>query len=213
LSESGRPCSTAGEGRLAPIYRGGFSPGLDGFITGTYLVVADHPQVEMLADPAPDQARRLAHLTEVARDAGVRMTHQRLEIFRELVASTEHPDAESIFRAVQRRVPTVSLDTVYRTLWRLHELGLVVTLGPSYDRARFDANLDHHHHYVCTRCGLVRDFVRPEAGAGDERDHLIADYVPDGVRALGTITDAHVEVRGVCAACVATASRKEPDLP
>jgi Fur family transcriptional regulator, peroxide stress response regulator len=64
-----------------------------------------------------------------ARNSGVRLTDQRLEIFREVAASLDHPDAEAVFRAVQPRVPTVSLDTVYRTLWLLTDLGIVTTLG------------------------------------------------------------------------------------
>jgi Fur family peroxide stress response transcriptional regulator len=149
--------------------------------------------------------RRLEHLTATAKEAGVKLTPQRLEIFRELTASVTHPDAETIFRAVQRRMPTVSLDTVYRTLWRLEELGLVATLGPPTDAVRFDANLERHHHYVCVRCGLVRDF---------ESAGLDALRVPESVKALGSVVGARVEVRGLCAACQRAAAprdeRKQP---
>ena len=140
-----------------------------------------------------DVAQRLEHLESTARRAGVKLTHQRLEIFRELAATSDHPDAEAIFRAVRRRLPTVSVDTVYRTLWMLHDLGLVTTLSPERS-VRFDANLDPHHHYVCVRCGLVRDFESPD---------LSALRVPDAVRALGSVADAHLEVRGVCSRCLA----------
>ncbi|MBX3274547.1 MAG: transcriptional repressor [Sandaracinaceae bacterium] len=136
--------------------------------------------------------RRVAHLVAVAKEAGVKLTHQRLEIFRELASTEAHPDADTIFRAVQQRMPTVSIDTVYRTLWMLHDLGLVTTLGPSRHAVRFDANLAPHHHYVCVRCGLVRDF---------DSEALNALQVPDKVGQLGSIIDAHVEVRGLCAAC------------
>jgi len=137
---------------------------------------------------------RLEHLKAVAKEANVKLTHQRLEIFRELAATGEHPDADSIFRAVQRRLPTVSLDTVYRTLWMLHDLGLVTTLGPQRAGVRFDANLEQHHHYVCVRCGLVLDFE------GADLNEL---RVTDAVKAFGSIAGAHVEVRGVCARCLA----------
>jgi Fur family peroxide stress response transcriptional regulator len=140
----------------------------------------------------PRSERRLERYKAVAREAGVKLTHQRLEIFRELAGTEEHPDAETVFRAVQQRVPTVSLDTVYRTLWMLHDLGLVTTLGPQRSGVRFDANTDRHHHYVCVRCGLVRDF---------ESEELNGLCVPDAVRQLGSIVDAHVEVRGFCARC------------
>jgi Fur family peroxide stress response transcriptional regulator len=135
--------------------------------------------------------RRLERFKAGARAAGVKLTHQRLEIFRELAGTEAHPDAETLFRTVQQRMPTVSLDTIYRTLWMLHELGLVTTLG-SRGGVRFDANTDPHHHYVCVRCGLVRDF---------ESDDLSSLRVPDSIRRLGSVVDAHVEVRGLCASC------------
>ncbi|MCK7479895.1 MAG: transcriptional repressor [Candidatus Moduliflexus flocculans] len=59
-----------------------------------------------------------------------------------MASSLEHPDADAVFRAVRKRVPTVSIDTVYRTLWMLNDLGLVTTLGPRRESVRFDANLD-----------------------------------------------------------------------
>ncbi len=108
---------------------------------------------------------RLDRFRSAARDAGLKLTHQRLEVFREVASSLEHPDAESVFRAVRKRVPTVSIDTVYRALWMLTDLGLITTLGPRRESVRFDANLDQHHHYVCVRCGLTRDFECAELGA------------------------------------------------
>ena len=143
--------------------------------------------------------RRLEHLSTVVKAAGVKLTHQRLEIFRELARTEDHPDAETVFRAVKRRMPTVSLDTVYRTLWMLRDLGLVTTLGPSRDGARFDVNLDRHHHYVCVRCKLVRDFESAE---------LNSLLVPEAVRKLGTVVEAQVEVRGFCTKC-----RAETEAP
>lgn len=136
--------------------------------------------------------RRMQGLREAVRKRGVKLTHQRLEIFREVAASTDHPDAETVFRAVQKRLPTVSLDTVYRTLWLLNDLGLVSTLGPKKERVRFDANLTHHHHYICVRCGLARDF---------ESDELNALHLPDSVREFGSIDVMQVEVRGLCKRC------------
>ena len=136
--------------------------------------------------------RRLGHIKAAVKAAGVKLTHQRLEIFREVAGSEVHPDVETVFGAVQARVPTVSLDTVYRTLWLLNDLGLATTLGPQREGVRFDANLDPHHHYVCVRCGLVRDFESPA---------LNGLRLPGAVKQLGSVMDARVEVRGVCAKC------------
>jgi len=147
--------------------------------------------------------RRLEQFKTACQKAGVKLTHQRLEIFREIAASLDHPDAEAVFRAVRRRVPTVSLDTVYRTLWRLNDLGLVTTLGPRRESVRFDANLGNHHHYLCVRCGLARDF---------ESSELNALRIPKAAKPFGQVVSVHVEVRGVCSRC-ATARVRKPALP
>ena len=141
---------------------------------------------------AVDVEPRLEHLKTVSRQAGVKLTHQRLEIFREVARSVEHPDAETVFRGVRRRMPTVSLDTVYRTLWLLNDLGLITTLGPRRESVRFDANLQQHHHYVCVRCGLARDL---------ESADLNALRVPEAVKGFGSVVATHVEVRGICEHC------------
>jgi Fe2+ or Zn2+ uptake regulation protein len=109
-----------------------------------------------------DIASRMAHFERACREAGAKLTHQRLEIFREVAKTGDHPDAETIHRRVRDRMPTVSLDTIYRTLWLLVDLGIVQTLGAGRERARFDANLDQHHHFVCVKCGLTRDFYSKE---------------------------------------------------
>jgi Fur family transcriptional regulator, peroxide stress response regulator len=137
--------------------------------------------------------RRLEQFKAAAKEAGVKLTHQRLEIFREVASSLKHPDAETVFRAVQPRMPTVSLDTVYRTLWMLNDLGLITTLGLRRESVRFDANLEHHHHYVCVRCGLTRDF---------ESAVLNALRIPDAVQEFGSVVTMQVEVRGICESCV-----------
>lgn len=136
--------------------------------------------------------RRLEKFKEAARRTGGKLTHQRLEIFRAVASSAEHPSAEAVYRAVRASMPTVSLDTVYRTLWLLTDLGLINTLGQRQDSVRFDANLAQHHHYRCTKCGMIRDFE------SSELDHL---PIPDSLNGYGGIERAHVEVQGVCVRC------------
>jgi Fur family transcriptional regulator, peroxide stress response regulator len=135
---------------------------------------------------------RIEELHKAFMEAGIRLTHQRLEIFREIAASAEHPDVETVYRAVRVRMPTVSRDTVYRTLWMLRDLGLITTLGPQRRNVRFDANLEHHHHYVCVRCGLARDFRNEEFNAL---------RIPETVTRLGSVVGTQVEVRGICERC------------
>ncbi|MEZ4401277.1 MAG: transcriptional repressor [Kofleriaceae bacterium] len=155
-----------------------------------------------MAAAAPQD--HLDQLAAAVRAAGGKLTHQRLEILRELVGNPDHPDAEAVFRSVVRRVPTISLDTVYRTLWRLVDLGVISTLGPRRDSIRFDPNTAPHHHFVCERCGSIRDFHSPR---------LTNLPLPPEVATLGTVTGAQVEVRGVCTTCArasAAPRRRQP---
>jgi Fur family transcriptional regulator, peroxide stress response regulator len=144
-------------------------------------------------------ARRVARLKTAAKDAGLKLTHQRLEIFREVASSVEHPDAEAVFQAVHTRMTTVSRDTVYRTLWMLNDLGLISTLGSRRESVRFDANPERHHHYVCLRCGKAGDFQCAD---------LDALRLPHTVQELGSALSTHLEVRGLCASCAKKAGEK-----
>lgn len=136
--------------------------------------------------------RRMEHFEEVCRSAGVKITHQRMEIFRHVAESGRHPDARAVLRGVRERIPTISLDTVYRTLWMLADLGLITRLGPPRDRARFDANLSRHHHFVCRLCGLIRDFYS---------DALDTVQLPEAVDSIGLVETTRVSAEGVCRAC------------
>ena len=136
--------------------------------------------------------QRMERFEEVCRNSGMKLTHQRMEIFREVAQTGDHPDAKKVYQGVRERMSTVSQDTVYRTLWMLKDLGLITTLGPPREQARFDANLSHHHHFVCVRCGLTRDFY------SDVFDEL---RLPDAVKAFGRVETTQVEVKGVCLKC------------
>ena len=151
-----------------------------------------------MALSAAEVEGRIEAFTDVCRRSGIKATHQRREIFREVARTDEHPDAETICRRVRRRVPTVSLDTVYRTLALLEKKGLLSRLEAFAGRTRFDANTAAHHHFICTRCGRVRDFT-------DERMDAMA--APGGVRAWGKVRSVHVQLRGTCADCLSKARR------
>jgi Fur family peroxide stress response transcriptional regulator len=131
------------------------------------------------------------HLKAALKRSGVKLTHQRMVIFQEVAGMENHPDADLIHKAVREKLPMVSLDTVYRTLWLLEDLGLIRILG-ARDRVRFDGNMKLHHHFICRECGKMRDFY------SDEFDQLKISKV---VRDLGNAEEAQVEIRGICIEC------------
>ncbi len=151
-----------------------------------------------MAVPESEVERRVTLFSQALRQSGLRLTHQRLEVAREIAASEIHPDVEAIYRGVRGRVPTISLDTVYRTLTALTELGLIKRVNATAGPARYDANPTRHHHFVCTRCGLVRDLYSAT---------LDAVRAPEESSVFGRVESVEVQLRGVCEEC----KRKEDD--
>jgi len=127
------------------------------------------------------------------RQIGLRVTPQRAEIYREIAGSDEHPGAEIIHERVRAHMPGISLDTVYRTLATLEQYGIITRVQMPSDHARFDANTEPHHHFVCVECGLIRDFIS---------DQIDACEVPAAVRQWGEVRQCRMEIRGVCTACL-----------
>lgn len=135
---------------------------------------------------------RMNRFRQAFKQAGAKMTHQRIEVFREVARTGEHPDAVTIYQRVRRRMPTISLDTIYRTLWMLMDMGLITTLGLHRERVRFDGNTTTHHHFICTKCGMTRDLYSEE---------LSGLEAPKEAERLGRVEATHVEFRGLCSEC------------
>lgn len=89
--------------------------------------------------------------------AGLKVTPQRLAVYRELVNSKEHPSAMSVWQGVRNVFPNISLDTVNRTLLTLAQIGAAYIVEGSGDVKRFDAQCDDHQHFKCVKCKRIID--------------------------------------------------------
>lgn len=136
---------------------------------------------------------RMEQFRQATKAAGIKLTPQRLEIFKIVAQSITHPGADEIYRQIHQQMPSVSLDTVYRTLWMLADLGLISTVGQRQEGIRFDANPQKHHHFTCVKCGLIRDFINQE---------LDALPIPPQTSDYGTSISLQIEVKGICAECM-----------
>lgn len=95
------------------------------------------------------------------REHGLQVTYQRLAIYQALYHTKEHPSAEEIYQQVRKRFPMISLGTVYKTLERFYEVGLIQKVSPVTEVARYDANISHHHHLICLECQTIKDIEDP----------------------------------------------------
>ncbi|HDZ69350.1 MAG TPA: transcriptional repressor, partial [Phycisphaerales bacterium] len=89
------------------------------------------------------------------RAAGLKVTPQRMAVYKVLIESKQHPAAQMVFRKVKEAIPSISLDTVNRTLLTLNEIGAAFVVEGSGDAKRFDGNLESHQHFKCIKCKRI----------------------------------------------------------
>ncbi len=133
----------------------------------------------------PDQ------LVAAFRASGRKVTPQRLGIFRILFDDPTHPTAEAIHARVVAEMPSVSLRTVYSTLHELSEMGELQQLDLGTGSARFDPNVDDHHHLVCGDCGSVQDLDASFPGVA----------LADDNRFGFAVDSTEIVFRGTCRRC------------
>jgi Fur family ferric uptake transcriptional regulator len=85
------------------------------------------------------------------------MTRQRQVILEEVKKDHSHPTADAIYERVRKRLPHISMGTVYRNLDILASCGLIRKLEPGPSQMRFDCDTHDHYHLTCTRCGKIED--------------------------------------------------------
>jgi Fe2+ or Zn2+ uptake regulation protein len=112
--------------------------------------------------PATPCSAGQVDLRHALEKAGWRFTRQRAEVFAYLRAVDTHPTAEQVFVAVRRRIPNISLATVYKALEALVDARLASRLADNAGGpARYDGRADAHYHLRCERTGQVRDLALP----------------------------------------------------
>jgi len=128
----------------------------------------------------------------MCREAGLKITPQRMAVYKVLIESKQHPSAEMVFRRVRQVIPNISLDTVNRTLLTLAEIGSASIVEGSGDVKRFDGKLDTHQHFKCVKCKRIFDFhYKPF-------DNI---PVPKNISRRFTVLKKTVYLEGVCGTC------------
>lgn len=142
------------------------------------------------SNQSPEEQFRL--FRTLCKEKGIKVTPQRLEIFRTVIAADDHPSAEDVYELVRKNLPAVSLDTVYRTLATFEICGIISRVSFCEDKTRFDPNTKPHHHLFCTVCKSITDFYW---ASFDEA------YLPPEIPEWGHPETRHVQIRGICSRC------------
>lgn len=136
--------------------------------------------------------RRVNHVREDFKNQGKRMTGQRVAILEILASCTSHPTADIIYERVKKKVPNISLGTVYRNLGILRDQKLILELNISRGLSRYDYNTSQHYHILCVKCSKLEDVKVPAL------DHIeIKTALATGYQVL----NHQIQFVGLCPEC------------
>lgn len=130
---------------------------------------------------------------------GTRQSRQRDLVLAVVRSTMDHPTADWVHRQARRRLPSISLATVYRNLKRLSADGSIREIHAGGHPARFDGNTGRHYHIRCLGCGRVNDLPVSVDTRIEEQAGRAMSY-----RVLGH----EVEVIGLCPLCQAGAAKE-----
>lgn len=123
----------------------------------------------------------------------MRYSRQKEEVQKIVLNSCNHPDAKEIYILVKKRIPNISLGTVYRNLNMLVSEGKIRRILMQDGNDRFDKTLRDHNHVVCVKCGKVCDV-----------DLLLnGDEIREVEKETGfKITTCNFNINGICKDCM-----------
>ena len=101
--------------------------------------------------------RDIEKIVKRFREAGLKITPQRLSIFKLLERNRTHPSAEDIYREILKVHPSISFTTVYKTLQTLRDMGELQELSINPERSHFDPDISEHAHTFCRSCKQIGD--------------------------------------------------------
>ena len=135
-------------------------------------------------------------ITNKFSSSGLRQTFQRFKILEFLMNTNSHPTADTIYKEIVKDIPNVSRTTVYNTVNKLAEEGIIKCIKIKDLEMRFDAQTEPHYHFVCTKCGRVYD-----VGLCCKN---VLNYDVDGHK----VEDIFICYSGVCKACRESACKR-----
>ncbi len=136
---------------------------------------------------------KMERFLELCREKKVKITPQRIEIFRALAATDEHPGVDEIYNRIRLLMPNVSKDTVYRTLALFEEMGAAIKVEQLCERVRYDADVTEHQHFLCERCGGIKDF---------HFSGLRNLFNENDLSTVGEVRSVVLQLRGICKDCL-----------
>jgi Fur family peroxide stress response transcriptional regulator len=132
---------------------------------------------------------------ELCQEHGIAVTHQRQVLYEVMKTMHGHPSPEEVYARVKKKVPAISLATVYKNIHLFVESGVFREVSMHHGSVRVEMNGTAHHHMVCSKCKGITDIGEKELGLVAKHDRLPGGFLVERYA---------VDVIGVCAKCQAS---------
>jgi Fur family peroxide stress response transcriptional regulator len=129
---------------------------------------------------------------ELCRENGIAVTHQRQVLYETMQAMHGHPSPEEVYARVKKKVPAISLATVYKNIHLFVESGVFREVSLHHGSVRVEMKREPHHHVVCSKCKKITDIGEKELGLPPQRKRLAGGFMVERYA---------VDVIGLCSAC------------
>jgi Fur family transcriptional regulator, peroxide stress response regulator len=132
----------------------------------------------------------LAVITKALASKGLKITQQRIVVYRALLDSDTHPTAEQIYDIVKGENPVISVATVYKTLEKLVEKKLINKVPAAQGTMRYDARTDNHNHIYISNTNEIMDYDDAEL------KKILLTYLEKKQFSNLKITDFKLQIKG-----------------
>ena len=129
---------------------------------------------------------------ELCQENGIAVTHQRQVLYEVMKTMHGHPSPEEVYTKVKKKVPAISLATVYKNIHLFVESGVFREVSMHHGSLRVEMNDEAHHHMVCSKCKMITDIGEKELGLVSKKEKLPGGFLVERYA---------VDVIGVCAKC------------
>ena len=132
---------------------------------------------------------------ELCQENGIAVTHQRQVLYEVMKTMHGHPSPEEVYVRVKKKVPAISLATVYKNIHLFVESGVFREVSMHHGSLRVEMNDEAHHHMVCSKCKMITDIGEKELGLVSKKEKLPGGFLVERYA---------VDVIGICAKCQQT---------
>jgi Fur family peroxide stress response transcriptional regulator len=129
---------------------------------------------------------------ELCQEQGIAVTHQRQVLYEVMKTMHGHPSPEEVYAKVKKKIPAISLATVYKNIHLFVESGVFREVSVHHGSLRVEMNDESHHHMVCSKCKTITDIGEKELGLVSKQDMLPGGFLVERYA---------VDVIGICAKC------------